>query len=68
MHVEKWYALVTFYADTPDDDSEADALADDYTIRLETWTGDLPGVIAGSVSVVELDSGLHDRPAEARWA
>jgi hypothetical protein len=52
----KWRAVITFCAETPTDDGEADALADRLTDLLHDAVDGLIEVIPGSVAVPDLDT------------
>lgn len=58
MKQQPWYALVTWWADTPESDDEADELADSFYDGLPDTLTTLPGVIRDSVRVMECNSPL----------
>jgi hypothetical protein len=55
----RWYALVTFEAETPEDDLAADDMADALSDALLVAVAALPGVDEATVQVPDLDT-LHD--------
>lgn len=63
----KWFALVTFYADTPSDDALADDMADRLSAALTAAVTSLdPAISDGSVAVVELDNVAEGWAVSAR--
>lgn len=54
-----WFALVTWWANTPTDDEAADELAATYTDELPRVVYDMPGIVFDSISVVECNSPMR---------
>ena len=59
------FALVTFYAEYPDDDDAADGAADTYSDAIAAAVQALPGVADGSVTVADFDTMLDNREVSA---